>query len=285
LATLCLVRIDLHSHSTASDGTQSPTQVVRAAADAGLDVLALTDHDTAVGWAEASRAAAEVGIDLVPGVEVSTLHRGHSVHLLAYWPDPGHARLQDALSAILRSRRARVPLILDRLAAHGIRLSLDDVARVAPATTAPGRPHVADALVAAGVVSHRGEALSRWLQRGGPGWVPRTGIDLLEAIDVVRAAGGVSVVAHPWGRGARGVLDRDAFTELVERGLTGIEVDHEDHDEQARRDLRRIAAELDLVVTGSSDHHGTGKIGHALGCHTTLPEEYLRLRAAAHRLG
>lgn len=280
-ATLCLVRIDLHSHSTASDGTQSPTQVVRAAADAGLHVLALTDHDTALGWDEARRAADEVGIELVPGIEVSTLHHGRSVHLLAYWPDPGHGELDAVLSSILRARRERVPLILQRLAEHGIDLSMDEVDRVSRGATAPGRPHVADALVARGVVEHRGEALSRLLQHGGPAWVPRTGVDLLEALRVVRGAGGVGVLAHPWGRSARDVLDADALAELREAGLTGVEVDHEDHPEQVRAELRRLAVEFDLVVTGASDHHGTGKRGHALGCHTTDPEEYLRLRAAA----
>lgn len=285
MVTLWLVRIDLHSHSTASDGTQTPTQLVRAAADAGLDVLALTDHDTAVGWDEAAGAADEVGIDLVPGIEVSTLHRGRSVHLLAYWPDVDHSEFRDALASVRRARRARIPVILELLVQHGIEISEDDVARVAGGTSAPGRPHVADALVARGVVEHRGEALSRFLTPGGPAWVPRTGLDLVEAVRLVRDAGGASVVAHPWGRSARRVLDRDAFALLVEQGLTGIEVDHEDHSAQDRHDLRRLAAELDLVVTGASDHHGAGKLGHALGCHTTAPEEYQRLRAAAGRLG
>ncbi|MBE7323490.1 PHP domain-containing protein [Nocardioides sp. Y6] len=279
------MRIDLHSHSTASDGTQSPTQVVRAAADAGLDVLALTDHDTDRGWAEAAEAAAEVGIELVPGIEVSTLHHGRSVHLLAYWPDPDHPPLRDALEEIRASRRARVPVMLALLAEHGIELSEDDVARASVGTSAPGRPHVADALVERGVVEHRGEALARYLQPGGPAWVPRTGIELVDAVRWIREAGGTSVVAHPWGRSARDVLGRDTFAALAAEGLAGIEVDHQDHSEQDRRDLRRLADELDLVVTGASDHHGRGKRGHALGCHTTHPEEYQRLRARARRLG
>ncbi|WP_238694274.1 PHP domain-containing protein [Nocardioides daphniae] len=144
------MRIDLHSHSTVSDGTQSPTQVVHAAARAGLDVLALTDHDTSGGWAEAQRAADEVGLVLVPGMEVSTFWRGRSVHLLVYLPDPRHPGLLERLDAVLRSRRERVPRILAKLHALGIELDLDDVLAVAPRTAAPGRPHVADAMVAAG---------------------------------------------------------------------------------------------------------------------------------------
>lgn len=278
------MRIDLHSHSTRSDGTQSPTQVVRAAAAAGLDVVALTDHDTAAGWEEAARTAAEVGIDFVPGIEVSTLHEGRSVHLLAYWPDAGDDALEEVLAAIRRARQRRLPVIVERLVAHGIDVTVEDVARAAPGTMALGRPHVADALAEAGVVADRSEGMAHYLQRGRPGWVPRTGVDLVEALRVVAAAGGVSVVAHPWGRSARDVLDHDLFARLAAEGLAGVEVDHEDHSSRARRELRAIAADLGLAVTGSSDHHGAGKVGHALGCNTTAPEEFQRLRAAARRL-
>ncbi|WP_110241761.1 PHP domain-containing protein [Nocardioides gilvus] len=275
------MRIDLHSHTHLSDGTQSPTELVHAAREAGLDVLALTDHDTFVGWDEAARAATQVGLTLVRGVEISTILDGHGVHLLAYLPDPGHEGIRTGLEAVLRARNDRLPTILERLAAVDVLITPEDVAEVAGDTVAVGRPHVADALVAAGVVAHRGEAFRRYLGPGGKAFVPRTAADLWEMVAQVEEAGGVSVLAHPWGRGAEQVLDAAAFRRLKEHGLTGIEVDHEDHGARERAELRAIAADLDLVVTGSSDHHGEGKIGHALGCNTTDPEQYARLIAAA----
>lgn len=283
------MRIDLHSHTNLSDGTQSPTELVHAAGKAGLDVLGLTDHDTFRGWDEAARAAGEIGLRLVRGVEISTILHGHGVHLLAYLPDPAHEGIRSGLEAVVRARNDRLPTILERLAAVDVKISVEDVARVAGETVAVGRPHVADAMVAAGVVAHRGEAFRRYLGPGGKAFVPRTAADLWEMVAQVEEAGGVSVLAHPWGRGAEQVLDEATFVRLKEHGLTGIEVDHEDHAPRERAELRAIAKSLDLVVTGSSDHHGMGKIGHELGCNTTDPDEYARLIAAAesaaHRAG
>mgnify|MGYP001765219533 CR=1 FL=1 len=274
------MRIDLHSHSDASDGTDSPTELVHAAARAGLDVLGITDHDTTQSWDEAARAAAEVGIALVCGIEVSTTLRGRGVHLLAYQPDPTHPVLQDRLREVLRGRDARVPRILERLREQGVRIELDDVRRAAGDAAATGRPHVADALVARGVVADRAEAFERYLNPGRPAYVRRTAADLHEMLQVVADAGGVTVLAHPWGRSARDVLDAAAIADLRDRGLTGLEVDHEDHTGAERAQLRAIARDLDLVVTGSSDYHGLGKVGHDLGCNTTEPAEYRRLLAA-----
>lgn len=274
------MRIDLHSHSDASDGTDSPTELVHAAARAGLDVLGITDHDTTQSWDEAARAAAEGGIALVCGIEVSTTLRGRGVHLLAYQPDPTHPVLQDRLREVLRGRDARVPRILERLREQGVRIELDDVRRAAGDAAATGRPHVADALVARGVVADRAEAFERYLNPGRPAYVRRTAADLHEMLQVVADAGGVTVLAHPWGRSARDVLDAAAIADLRDRGLTGLEVDHEDHTGAERAQLRAIARDLDLVVTGSSDYHGLGKVGHDLGCNTTEPAEYRRLLAA-----
>lgn len=279
------MRIDLHSHTHLSDGTQSPTELVHAAGQAGLDVLGLTDHDTFLGWDEAARAARETGLTLVRGVEISTILHGHGVHLLAYLPDPGHEGIRTGLDAVLRARNERLPTILERLAAVDVTITAADVAAVAGDTMAIGRPHVADAMVAAGVVAHRGEAFRRYLGPGGKAFVPRTAADLWEMVAQVEEAGGVSVLAHPWGRGAEQVLDAAAFSRLKEHGLTGVEVDHEDHGPRERTELRAIATDLDLVVTGSSDHHGRGKIGHELGCNTTDPDEYARLVAAAESAG
>jgi predicted metal-dependent phosphoesterase TrpH len=275
------VLIDLHTHSRASDGTQSPAEVMRAAAEAGLDVVALTDHDTAQGWAEATAAAEELSLDLVPGMEISTRYIAAGVHLLAYQPDAEDPDLVTMLDRIVAGRNARVPAILERLREVGVVLTEDDVRRVAVGTPATGRPHVADAMVAQGVVASRAEAFERYLNPGRPGYARRFAADLEDVIPLVVAAGGVPVVAHPWGRTARAELTEAAFAALKTIGLAGIEVDHQDHDAAARDELRAIARNLDLVVTGSSDYHGAGKSGHDLGCNTTAPEELARIRELA----
>jgi 3',5'-nucleoside bisphosphate phosphatase len=274
------VRIDLHTHSRASDGTDTPAGLVRAAVDAGLDVLAITDHDTSGGWAEASAAAAEVGLTLVPGMEISTRHHGRGVHLLAYWPDPSYPPLAEELAHVLQGREGRVPTMVARLNALGIPITADDVRRAADGAVASGRPHVADALVTLGVVPDRTAAFDRYLGWGRPAHVERYAVPLERAIGLVSGAGGVSVVAHPWGRGGLGHPDEATFAELRDLGLTGIEVDHQDHGPDARARLRAIAHNLDLVVTGSSDYHGAGKTDHELGCNTTAPEELERLISA-----
>ncbi|HEX5861143.1 MAG TPA: PHP domain-containing protein [Nocardioides sp.] len=272
------MRIDLHTHSRASDGTQAPGELVRAAAAAGIDVIALTDHDTADGWDEAAEAAVDVGITLVRGMEISTRHDGgRGVHLLAYLPDPTYPPLAQELAKILEGRDARVPEMLRKLRECGIEIDAADVRRAAGAATATGRPHVADALVELGAVRDREEAFARYLSAGKRAYVDRYAASTAEMVGIVAGAGGVAVVAHPWGRHERTTLDEPAFAELADRGLTGIEVDHQDHDEHARRDLRAIARNLGLVATGSSDHHGSGKSGHDLGCNTTDPDEFARL--------
>jgi len=264
------MRIDLHTHSLASDGTQTPAELVTAAARAGLDVVAITDHDSVNGWDEAVAAAERVGIDLVRGMEISTKHRGHGVHLLAYLPDPTHPDLHESLTRIVEGRGSRAPAMVEALRRAGIDLSLDDIA--APV---PGRPHVADALVRKGIVATRDDAFEQYLNPGRPGYVNRYAADLTTTIGVVVDAGGVTVLAHPWGRGRRGDLPASEIAALRDAGLTGVEVDHQDHKApDVREELRAVARDLDLVVTGSSDHHGLGKSNHGLGCNTTAPEEY-----------
>jgi predicted metal-dependent phosphoesterase TrpH len=283
------VRIDLHTHSRASDGTQSPEELVRAAAAAGLDVVAITDHDTAEGWDEAEATARETGIALVRGMEISTRHDGHGVHLLAYLPDRTHPGLVAELDRILDGRSSRLPAMLARLRELGIDITAEDVGRVAGDAVSTGRPHVADALVDLGVVGDRTEAFRRYLSPGRPAYANRYAAPLETMLDLVDEAGGVSVIAHPWGRHGREEPGEATLAALVEAGLSGIEVDHQDHDAPTRDRLRGIARNLDLVATGSSDHHGTGKVDHELGCNTTEPEEFHRLvelaRAAAARSG
>lgn len=279
------MRIDLHTHSLASDGTQTPRELVVAAAGAGLDVVAITDHDTAAGWAEAADAAVETGIELVRGMELSTQHHHRGVHLLAYLPDPTHPGLQAELARVVGGRDSRGPAMIEALNRAGLAITAADVLASNPGTLVSGRPHVADALVRSGQVGSRDEAFERWLNPGRPGYVGRYATDTTTMIGLVAAAGGVSVIAHPWGRGHRAGLPRRELELLREAGLGGIEVDHQDHlrPDDVRAELRAIARDLDLVATGSSDHHGTGKLDHELGCHTTPVEQYARLleRAAA----
>ncbi len=272
------MRIDLHTHSDRSDGTDTPAELVARARAQGVDVLGITDHDTTEGWDEAAAAAEQHGVRLVRGIEVSTRFAGQGVHLLAYLPDPGDLALTAELQRILDGRNARMPKILDRLAELGIELTEADVHRVCGDTAATGRPHVADALVAKGVVRDRDEAFARLLGPGGPAYVDRYAADLEEMLDIVAAAGGVTVIAHPWAsRHDHDALDAAGLERLRDRGLAGVEVDHEDHDEVAREALRGLARELGLVMTGSSDYHGTGKTGHELACNTTDPEQLERL--------
>lgn len=280
------MRIDLHTHSRVSDGTQAPGELVRAAVAAGLDVVALTDHDITAGWDEAAEAARSEGIALVPGIEISTRYRGAAVHLLAYLPDPDNPALVGELRRILDGRDDRVPAMLALLRGLGIEGATEAaLAEVTVDAGATGRPHVADLLVRLGVVADRDQAFAEYLSEGGPAYVDRYAADLERMIGVVTAAGGVPVVAHPWGRGSAAVLDGAAFAVLAEAGLFGIEVDHLDHDAEQREHLRAIATRLGLVVTGASDHHGTGKLDHHLGVETTAPDQLERILARAAELG
>ena len=273
------MRIDLHTHSDRSDGTDTPAELVRKAREvAGLDVVALTDHDATTGWDEARAAADEVGVRFVPGIEISTQLRGESVHLLGYAFDPDHPPLVEELRRVLDGRDQRLPRMLERLAEHGVDITLDDVAAQSGAAAASGRPHGADAMVARGYLRHRDEAFDGGLNSGGRAYVSRYAAPLLDAVRLLKEAGGRAVVAHPWSRGSDRVLTPETFERLRDAGLDGIEVDHVDHGEEVRRTLRGIAADLDLVVTGSSDYHGTGKsAAFALGANLTAPEQLERL--------
>ncbi len=271
------MRIDLHTHSNRSDGTDDPAALIEKAAAAGLDVIALTDHDSTEGWDEAQAAADRHGLHLVRGIEVSTRLQGKSVHLLGYEFDPTDTALCAELARVIDGRNSRLPATLERLRALGIDITAADVRAQAREAAAMGRPHVADALVAAGVVANRDEAFERYLVPGRPAYVDRYAADLVTAIGLLKAAGGQAVLAHPWARGSDKVLPPEVLAQLAEAGLDGIEVDHNDHSPEVRERLRGIAIDLDLVVTGSSDHHGTGKIGFDLACNTTAPDQYERL--------
>lgn len=272
-----IVLIDLHTHSNRSDGTDTPAELVAKADTAGLTVVALTDHDTFAGWDEARAEAEGRRIGLLVGVEMSCRMRGTGVHLLGYHPDPADPALSAELALIREGRAGRVPLMVESLRRHGVEITVEDVYAHAGDTPSPGRPHVADALVASGYAANRADAFDTWLAEGRPGFLTRYAPDPLTAIRLVVAAGGAPVVAHPHGRSSRYVLTEAALAELTAAGLAGIEVDHLDHDAGTRDRLRAIATDLDLVMTGSSDYHGKGKQQHPLAVETTDPEQFERL--------
>lgn len=271
------MRIDLHLHSTVSDGTGSPSQVMHEAADAGLDVVALADHDAMDGWDEAQVAADERGIRLIPAIEVSARHRWVSVHMLAYWPDRDDAALREMLARTQEARVGRAREIVEKIAVD-YPLTWEDVEERAGVSATVGRPHIADALVARGAFQTRDDVFAHVLKNGSPYYVPHYAPEVEEAIGVIRAAGGVPVFAHP-GAHARGRTVPDwAIAELAKAGLAGLEVDHRDHDDATRLHLAGLAERYGLLRTGSSDYHGTGKLNR-LGENLTEPEVLAALEA------
>lgn len=275
------MRIDLHTHSAVSDGTDSPTELVRAAAAVGLDVVAITDHDTTASWAEAVDASAANNLTLIRGAEMSTVLDGSSIHLLGYLFDPDDAQLAAELHRISKDRVPRLQRITELARTElGSSVTWADVLAQSGDAESVGRPHLADALIAIGEATSREDAFERLIGPSSPAYVPKYAPSTRSAIALIRAAGGVPVIAHPWARGRRGQLDEETLAQLRDAGLAGIEVDHLDHDEETRGELRRVAHELGLVITGSSDYHGTGKHGFALGACTTSPQAYEALLAA-----
>jgi len=266
------VRIDLHCHSTASDGTDTPAELVRNAAAAGLDVVALTDHDTTRGYGEAL-AALPAGLTLVTGAELSCRIDGVSMHMLAYLFDPEEPALLAERELVRDDRVPRARGMVARLQELGVPVTWEQVARIA-GDGSVGRPHVATALVELGVVPTVSDAFTPdWLADGGRAFVEKHETDPFEAIRLVKGAGGVTVFAHP-GASKRGhTVPESAIAEMAAAGLDGIEVDHMDHDEDTRVRLRGLAGELGLLTTGSSDYHGSRKTV-ALGEYTTDPEVY-----------
>nr|WP_202488127.1 PHP domain-containing protein [Streptomyces sp. SID5473] len=265
----------MHTHSTASDGTDTPAELVRNAAAAGLDVIALTDHDTTRGHAEA--IAALPGLDrpltLVTGAELSCAVDGIGLHLLAYLFDPDEPELLARRELLRDDRVPRARAIVARLRELGAPVSWEQVARIA-GDGSVGRPHIAAAMVELGVVPTVSDAFTaEWIADGGRAWVAKHELDPFTAIRLVKAAGGVAVIAHPAAVKRGRTISDATIAELAEAGLDGIEVDHQDHDEPTRARLRGLAAELGLLTTGSSDYHGSRK-DIPLGHFTTDPEIY-----------
>ncbi|GAA3501178.1 PHP domain-containing protein [Streptomyces prasinosporus] len=266
------MRIDLHTHSTASDGTDTPAELVRKAAAAGLDVVALTDHDTTRGHTDAL-AALPQGLTLVTGAELSCRLDGVSMHLLAYLFDPEEPALLAERELVRDDRVPRAKGMIAKLNALGVPVTWEQVARIA-GDGSVGRPHVASALVELGVVGSVSDAFTpEWLADGGRAYVPKHETDPFEAVRLVKNAGGVTVFAHPAAVKRGRTVPESAIAELAAAGLDGIEVDHMDHDPDTRTRLRGLAGELGLLVTGSSDYHGSRK-ACVLGEFSTDPEVY-----------
>jgi 3',5'-nucleoside bisphosphate phosphatase len=276
------MRIDLHTHSSVSDGTETPAELLATARGAGLDVVALTDHDTTDGWAEAE-ANRPAGLTVVPGMELSCRwfpsdQPPISVHLLAYLFDPTHPALAAERARLRADRLTRAERIVQNLVAAGYPLVWEDIVAGCRGGVV-GRPHVARALVGAGAAASVDDAFATLLHHRSPHYVAKADTEVLEAIRLVREAGGVPVFAHGLATKRGRVLDDDAVVAMKDAGLLGLEVDHPDHDPEERSHMADLAKQLDLIATGSSDYHGTNKTTPIAVC-TTAPDQLERLLAA-----
>ena len=275
--------IDLHTHTTCSDGTDSPLALVKKAASSGITVLGLTDHDSTAGWADAV-ASLHGNLQLALGAEVSCLTEdGVSVHMLGLLFDGENQPLQQLLADSRDTRIPRMKKMIENLQGAGFDITLDDVAAATPPGATLGRPHLADALVAKKIISSRDEAFAGLINNESPHYVSHFAPTPEDSIKAIRAAGGVAVIAHPFASRRGQTLTPESFNSLVAAGLNGIEVFHRDQSEEERAQLLEIAQELDLAITGSSDYHGTGKLNQ-LGENTTAAAEWERLESmASHR--
>ncbi len=267
--------IDLHAHSSVSDGTESPAELVAAGVAAGLDVLAITDHDSTAGWVPAFEAAQGTGITVLPGMELSTQLDGASVHVLAYLIDPAHPGLLAETERIRAERLHRAEAMVQRIAVDYALDWNDVLAQTTPGATV-GRPHIADALVARGHVPDRSAAFQSILHWRGGYYRPHQAPKPIEGVELVVAAGGVPVLAHPGGRGPDRVFTEKRIRALVDAGLAGVEIRHRDNPASSRAKWLDVAARYGLLTTGSSDYHGTGK-PNLLAENTTSPEDYARI--------
>jgi len=271
---------DLHTHSTVSDGTEAPARVMEQAAAAGLWGVALTDHDSTSGWAEAAAAVRATGVVLIPGMELSTREGFMSVHMLGYLIDPLDEALLAETARIRESRLTRAEEIVRRIG-RDYDISWDDVLAQTSEGATIGRPHIADALVARGLAATRSAAFAGILHPRAGYAQPHYAPDPLTGVRLIRAAGGVPVLAHPGTRGAEHVISPSRLAQLTRAGLFGLEIDHPENRTDAKRRLRELAGELGLATTGSSDYHGTGK-PNRLGECRTAPEVVERIIAEGH---
>jgi predicted metal-dependent phosphoesterase TrpH len=277
--------IDLHTHTTCSDGTDTPRELVNKAIVQGLEVLGISDHDTTSGWAEATESL-RGSLKLALGSEISCLtNDGVSVHMLGLLFDPEHEEMQRVLEETRDGRLPRMRKMIEKMRAEGIDISIEDVELAMPTGATMGRPHLADALVAKKIVKSRDEAFVDLLHNESRFYVSHAAPTPVEAISLIRRAGGVAVIAHPFASHRGQILKVEDFSELLAAGLNGIEVDHRDQNPDERAMLRTIAHELDLVITGSSDYHGTGKLNSLAENHTHREQwEKLESQSNARRV-
>ena len=272
--------IDLHTHTTCSDGTDRPRDLVNKAIVQGLEVLGISDHDTTSGWEEATQTL-RGSLKLALGAEISCLTTdGVSVHMLGMLFDPNHEEMQQVLEETRDGRLPRMRKMIEKMRAEGMDISIEDVEKAMPVGATMGRPHLADALVVKKIVKSRDEAFIDLLHNDSRFYVSHAAPTPVEAIALIRRAGGVAVIAHPFASHRGQILKPDDFADLVAAGLNGIEVDHRDQNPDERAMLRVIARELDLVVTGSSDYHGTGKMNLLAENHTSR-EQWQKLESQA----
>jgi len=272
--------IDLHTHTTCSDGTDTPRELVNKAIVQGIEVLGITDHDTTSGWEEATQSL-RGSLQLALGAEISCLtNDGISVHMLGMLFDPNHKEMQTVLEETRDGRLPRMRKMIEKMRTEGMDISIEDVEKAMPVGATMGRPHLADALVAKKIVKSRDEAFIDLLHNDSRFYVSHAAPTPVEAIALIRRAGGVAVIAHPFASHRGQILKADDFADLLAAGLNGIEVDHRDQNPDERAMLRVIARELDLVVTGSSDYHGTGKMNLLAENHTSR-EQWQKLESQA----
>jgi predicted metal-dependent phosphoesterase TrpH len=274
--------IDLHTHSNRSDGTFTPAEVVRRAHDLGLEVVALTDHDTTAGLDEAIAMGLELGVEVVPGVEFSAEYDRTSVHVLCYWPDVDQPELQAELQRLRDDRFRRGERMVEKLQALGFEISFERVAQIAGGGNIV-RPHVAQAMVEAGIVDTERDAFDLYIADGKPAHVPKHALDPVDAVRLILDAGGICVLAHPGMWGDQTSVPEELIERMAAAGMQGLEVDHTDHDEDKRAHYGKLALRLGVIPTGGSDCHGDRYDPIRLGTSVCPAASFAELRSLARR--
>lgn len=275
------IRIDLHTHSNESDGTDRPAELVESAIESGITHLALTDHDSISGWQEALTQADD-RLALVLGAEISCQTTDAlSVHMLGFLFDPSNAQLREAMEQTRNNRVTRMERIVARLQEAGIEITIDDVYAELREGATLGRPHLADAMVKKGIIKDRSEAFEKFLHNRSKFYIPDASPTPERAISLIKEAGGVAIIAHPFASLRGRIISAQYLESLIDAGLDGIEIEHRDHNESERASLRELTRRYGLIFTGGSDYHGTGK-ENRLGENWTDPSQFEQIVARAH---
>lgn len=275
-----MLEIDLHTHSNRSDGTFTPAEVVRTAAEKNLDAVALVDHDTTEGLEEALATGVELGVEVIPGVEFSAEYERTSIHVLCYWPDVENVEFQTELQRLRDDRFRRGELMIEKLQELGFAIDFERVRAIAGGGNIV-RPHVAQAMVEAGIVETEKEAFDDWIADGKPAHVAKHALDPVEAVGVIRRARGLCVLAHPGMWGDQTSVPEELIERMAAAGMVGLEVDHTDHTPEQRDHYRALAERLGLIATGGSDCHGTRYDPIRMGSSLCPPESFGALKALA----